>query len=205
MTTNKGPMIERVNLQPHTGGSGTLKKGQTLRIIDVEGQQVADFVSVKRDDPSEYLDCVYTSWNLGRYMWREGDPIRTNLMNDMWTITDDKTANHYTGGGFCSNSARKIYCSDDELGCRDVIQQEFINNGFDPNLLQSVSCFNIFMTVNYTPEGEWQIDKPVTKAGDYIDLRAEMDLTWMVSVCAWPEVVNGDNPTPLCFETYDSE
>ena len=31
-----------------------------------------------------------------------------------------------------------------------------------------------------------------------------MDLTWMVSVCAWPEVVNGDKPTPLRFETYDA-
>jgi uncharacterized protein len=204
MTSELGALIESVTIEAHTGGSGSLKKGQTLRIIDLEGQQVADFVSVKQNDPTEYLDCVYTSWNLGRYKWREGDPIRTNLMNDMWTITDDKTNNHYTGGGFCSNSARKIYCDDDKQGCRDVIQDEFRKNGFDPNLLQSVSCFNIFMTVNYTPEGEWQIDRPITKAGDYIDLRAEMDLTWMVSICAWPEVVNGDKPTPLRFEIYDT-
>ena len=203
MTSQLGALINSITLEAHSGGSGTLEKGQTLRIIDVEGQQVADFVSIKKGDPLEYLDCVYTSWNLGRYKWREGDAIRTNNMNDMWTITDDRTNNHYTGGGFCSNVARKLYCNNDEPGCRDVLQQEYVKHGFDPALLQSVSCFNIFMTVNYTAEGEWLIDRPITKAGDYIDLRAEMDLTWMVSVCAWPEVVNGDKPTPLRFETYE--
>ena len=201
--TAKLRLVDAVTIPPHTGGSGHLARGQTLRIIDVEGQQVADFVSVKRGDPLEYLDCVYTSWHLGRYQWREGDIIRTNNMNPMWTITDDRTANHYTGGGFCSNVARRLYYNNDEPGCRDVLQQEFRRNGFDPNLLQSVSCFNIFMTVLYTPAGEWKIDRPITKAGDRIDLRAEMDLTWLVSVCAWPEVVNGDRPTPLRFETYD--
>jgi uncharacterized protein YcgI (DUF1989 family) len=204
MASKPGSLIESITIQAHNGGSGHLKKGQTLRIVDVKGQQVADFVSIKQNDPHEYLDCVYTSWNSGRYMWREGDAIRTNNMNEMWTITDDKTANHYTGGGFCSNVARKMYYQNDEPGCRDVLQEEFRKNGFDPNLLQSVSCFNIFMTVNYTSEGDWKIDEPITKAGDYIDLRAEMDLTWMVSVCAWPEVVNGNKPTPLRLESYDS-
>lgn len=204
MTDTKLKLVDRITIPAHTGGTGHIKKGQTLRIIDVEGEQVADFVSVTAGNPHEYLDCVYTSWHHGRYKWHEGDSIRTNLMNDMWTITSDKTANHYTGGGFCSNAARKLYLDgDNKPGCRDVIQAEFEKNGFDPNLLQSVSCFNIFMTVNYTPEGDWVIDRPVTRAGDYIDLRAEMDLTWMVSVCAWPEVVNGDKPTPLCFETYE--
>ena len=203
MASSTGKLIEAVTIQAHHGGSGEIKKGQTLRIIDVEGQQVADFVAIKAGDPTEYQDCVYTSWHHGRYQWREGDTIRSNLMNDMWTITDDKTANHYTGGGFCSNAARKLYLGIDGNGCRDTIREEFSKLGFDPNYLQSVSCFNIFMTVDYTPEGDWVIDKPVTKAGDYIELRAEMDLAWMVSVCAWPEVVNGDKPTPLRFETYD--
>lgn len=141
---------------------------------------------------------------MGRYKWREGDVICTNLMHPMWTSSDDKTANHYTGGGFYSRAARQLYLNSDERGCRDVVQDEYRAQGLDPNLLQSVSCFNIFMTVDYTPEGEWNIGPPVTQAGDYIDLRAEMDVIWMVSVCAWPEVVNGAKPTPLRFELYDA-
>jgi len=205
MASSLGKQIETQTIQAHNGGSGTVKKGQTLRIIDVEGQQVADFVSIKAGDPSEYFDCVYTSWNSGRYKWRVGDELQTNHLNPLWTITDDKTANHYTGGGFCSQDARRRYLNGDKgRGCRDTIEDVYKELGLDPAMLQSVSCFNIFMTVNYTENGEWNIGLPVTKAGDYIDLRAEMDVTWMVSVCAWPEVVNGDKPTPLTFETYES-
>ena len=205
MASTFGPLLDSTTVAAHTGGNGTVKKGQTLRIVDVEGQQVADFVTVKHGDPSEFFDCVYTNWNLGRYKWREGDSLVSNHMNPLWTITDDKTANHYTGGGFCSRDARMLYLDNDQQpGCRDVVKSEFEKNGYDPNLLQSVSCFNIFMTVNYTASGEWELALPITKPGDYIDLRAEMDVDWMVSVCAWPEVVNGDKPTPLRFELYDA-
>jgi uncharacterized protein YcgI (DUF1989 family) len=83
-----------------------------------------------------------------------------------------------------------------------VIQDEYRANGLDPNLLQSVSCFNIFMGVEYSPTGEWKIYNSPSRKDDFIVLRAEMDLMWMVSVCAWPEVVNGSKPSPLRFETY---
>ena len=204
MASTLGSLVEARTIEAHTGGSGIVRKAQTLRIIDIEGQQVADFVSIKLGDPTEFLDCVYTSWGNGRYKWREGDVISTNLMHPMWTISDDQTANHYTGGGFCSSAARQLYLDDDARGCRDVIQDEYRAQGLDPNLLQSVSCFNIFMTVDYTPDAAWVIGPPITKTGDYIDLRAEMDVMWMVSVCAWPEVVNGSELTPLRFETYDA-
>ncbi len=204
MSTDLGKPLESKIIQPNHGGSGEIKQGQTLRIIDVEGQQVADFVTIKSGDPTEFLDCVYTNWSVGRYKWREGDVLCSNHLNPMWTITDDKTGNHYTGGGFCSNDARRLYLDNDEKGCRDTVKEVYRELGFDPNLVQSVSCFNVFMTVNYTPEGEWNLGEPITRAGDYIDLRAEMDITWIVSVCAWPEIVNGDKPTPLRFELYDT-
>lgn len=199
-----GKLLDGRTIPAHHFVTGHLKKGQTLRIVDVEGKQVADFVSVKEGDASEYLDCIYTNWCLGRWKWGQDDVIYTNHMNPMWTITDDKIGNHYTSGGFCSRDARKLFLKDDQKGCRDTIEDGFRHEGLDPRLLQSVSCFNIFMTVDYAPNGEWVIREPLTKPGDYIDMRAEMDLTWVASVCFWPQVVNGDKPTPLRFESYDA-
>lgn len=49
----------------------------------------------------------------------------------------------------------------------------------------------------------WEVGAAQNKAGDYLDIRAEMDLFWAVSVCAWPDQVNGYKPTPLRFEVYD--
>ena len=204
MASQLGLLLNSLTAQAHTHATGTLKKGQTLRIVDVEGKQVADFVSIKPGDPTEYLDCVYTNWLLSRWKWREGDTIFTNHMNPMWTITDDKLGNHYTGGGFCSRDARIRFVNDHQKGCRDVLEDAFADHGIEPHYLQSVSCFNVFMTVDYSLDGAWVIKEPLTKAGDYIDLRAEMDLLWAVSVCFWPAVVNGATPTPLRFETYDA-
>lgn len=202
MPKTPGNLLSSKTIQPHHHGSGILKKGQTLRIVDVEGQQVADFVSLRLNAPGEYLDCVYTNWLLNRWRWHKGDTIVTNLMNPMWTITDDTVDDHYTGGGFCSQVARKKFGIDNEKGCRDTLEDALAANGLSKANLQSVSCFNVFMNVGYEPDGAWVIREPKSKAGDFIDLRAEMDLLWLVSVCYWPEVVNGKSPTPLRFETY---
>ena len=102
-----------VTVQPHRAATGTLKKGQRLRIVDVEGQQVADFISLKLGDPTEYLDCAYTNMLNQRWKWGEGTTIFTNHMNPLWTITDDKIGVHYTGGGFCSRDARRLLLQDD--------------------------------------------------------------------------------------------
>jgi uncharacterized protein YcgI (DUF1989 family) len=139
-----------------------------------------------------------------RWRWHEGDVIYTNHLNPLWTITEDHGGTHYTGGGFCSRDARIKFGVDDQKGCRDTIEDAYKSQGIDPRLLQSVSCFNIFMNVDYAPDGRWLFAEPLTKPGDYIDLRAEMDLMWFVSVCFWPKVVNGEKPTPLSFETYDA-
>jgi uncharacterized protein len=200
---NIGKLIQSHTAPPHTCATGKVKKGQILRVIDVEGEQVADFVSIKLNDPTEYLDCLYTNFILERYKWHKGDTIYTNHLNPIWSMADDTVDDHYTGGSFCSRDLRIKLGVDDQTGCRDTIQEAFVANGIDPNLLQGVSCFNIFMNVTYQPDGKFEIGRAKSKKGDYIDLRAEMDLFYASSVCFWPHLVNGDKPTPLRFELYE--
>jgi len=202
MASPLGSLLNSATVQPHTYATGTVRKGQTLRIVDVEGEQVADFISIKLDDPTEYLDCAYTNMLNNRWRWREGSIIFTNHMNPLWTITDDKIGVHYTGGGFCSRDARSLILKDHQKGCREILEDALADHGIEAHYLQSVSCFNVFMNLDYLPDGSWVTKDPLTKAGDYIELRAEMDLLWAVSVCIWP-FVNGAKPTPLRFETYN--
>jgi uncharacterized protein len=204
MASQLGPLVDSRTIEPHNHTSGEVSEGQTLRIVDVAGQQVADFVAIKLGDPTEYLDCVYTNWLLERWKWGEGDTVYTNHMNPLWTITEDTCGTHYSGGGFCSRDAREHYGIDSERGCRDTIEDALAEHGIEPHYLQSVSCFNVFMNVDYSPDGTWVIKEPLTEPGDHIDFRAEMDLLWAVSVCAWPETVNGEQSTPLRFELYDA-
>jgi len=195
--------MNSVTVQPGTCASGEIEKGKFLRITDVEGGQVGDFVALKLNEPTEYLDCPYTNWaNIG-WRWREGATIFTNRMKRMWLITDDGTGIHFTGGGFCSNDARRLFIDpgDATKGCRDCIEDAFVENSIAPHFLQSSSCFNLFMNVEYQSDGTWTAKPPTTKAGDYIELRAEMDIFWALSACILPGVNRGD-PSPLCVETY---
>ena len=46
------------------------------------------------------------------------------------------------------------------------------------------TTFNVFMNVNILPSGELEIGPPPPKAGDFVDLRAEMDLIVEATACS---------------------
>jgi uncharacterized protein YcgI (DUF1989 family) len=204
MTTPADNIVGSETVQPHHGASGLLRKGQRLRIVDLEGQQVTDFVAVKAGDPLEYQDMIYSNLENERYQWQVGDIILSSRCNTLWTITADTRPNHYTGGGGCCKEALVHAFGKGEYGCRETIQREYEKHGYDPNLYQQASILNINMTVTYGQDGSWTFAEPVSRPGDYLELRAEMDLVWMASVCNWPEIVNGPKPTPVRFDTLDA-
>lgn len=197
-------LLSSVTIPPGTASTGEVAKGHTLRIVDVEGGQIGDFVALRRDDPTEHLDCTYTNWaNLG-WRWQQGATIFTSHMSRMWVISDDPTGIHFTGGGFCSNDARKLFIDpDDETkGCRDCLEDALDERNIERHCLRAASCFNLFMNIEYLPNGSWDSKPPISKPGDYIELRAEMDILWALSVCVIPFQINKSNPTPLRVETY---
>ena len=77
-----------------------VRRGQVLRIIDLEGQQVIDFVAFNLKDYEEKLSCVYSNYMSGRWQITKGHHIYTNRCKKMWTIVEDKVGRHFTGGGF---------------------------------------------------------------------------------------------------------
>ena len=204
MSSQLGKLLDECVLQPDTTDSATIKAGQTLRIIDIEGQQVADFVAWKQGDLDEYQHVVYT--NFAHQKWKIGanDKLYSNHMNAMWSITEDDCENHYMGGAFCSWDLYTFLGDKPQHGCRDRLLEEIKQHDMIPQHLREISCFNIFMNVAYDSDGTWEIRTPTTKAGDHIDLKAEMDMLWAVSVCNDPWS-NGEKPTPMRFELYDAE
>ncbi len=203
MSSKLGSILEERVLDPGTSDSGVIKHGQTLRIIDIEGQQVADFIAWRIDDPSEYQDVVYSNFANGSWKIGSGGVLVSNHMSKFWTITEDDCEEHYMGGGFCSSDLYTYEGNPPHDGCRDRLQKELAKYDLTPLHLREVSCFNIFMHVAYDSDGTWEIRRPISKAGDHIDLRAEMDLHWAVSICDDPWS-NGDGPTPMRFEFYDA-
>jgi len=200
-----GKLLEAHTYAPGAHASGHLKAGQVLRIIDLEGEQVAALVAFRDGTSKEYQDILYSNYVIGRWKWGKGDVIYTNEMNPIWTMVDDTVEVHY-GGGYCSRALRTKYGIDDQDGCRETLREGLEALGIEPDELRENSSFCIFMNAEYKPDGTWTVTRPKSRAGDHVDLRAEMDLQWAASVCSQPPVrrpVNGDRPTPMRFEIYD--
>jgi hypothetical protein len=198
-----GPLLAEVVVQPGTWATGDVLRGQHLEIVDVEGEQVADFCSFDLADPTEPCDVIYTRCAKGR--WRDittGDRIYTSKMRPLWTIVDDTCGTHDWGGGFCSRPLNE-WAGVHQDGCREALEAALASRGLDAVLLNPSSCFNVFMNTPYNPDGSWGYVRPTSRAGDRVLLRAERDALWIVSCCHYPGICNGDQPTPLAFRTYE--
>ena len=69
---------------------------------------------------------------------------------------------------------------------------------------QISTTFNIFMNVGVGAGGVVTVGVPTSKAGDYIDLRAEMDLVCGLTACS-AEGSNNGAFKPIDFQVREAE
>lgn len=190
-------MITR--LQPQTGTAFLLSAGDRLRVIDPEGEQVADFVAFSREAPAAWLSSGRTfDYNNTVYL-TTGHVLYSNRSVPMLTITDDTVGRHdflYTP---CS--AETFALLYDQTGhhpsCLDNLAAGLVTYGLSPDDIPTT--FNIFMNVEIGPSGALRIVPPRSRAGDYIELRAEMDLVVGLTACS-AEMSNNYRLKPIDYE-----
>jgi uncharacterized protein YcgI (DUF1989 family) len=167
-----------------------MRKGQVLRIIDVEGQQVADLVTFNIRNVSEKLSIVNTV-NLNKQVFpRVGYVLYSDEANAMMTIIGDTCGVHDVLAGSCSRFTNEHrYGVKDTKNCRDNLAEALKPWGIDWKDVPF--SLNAFMNCPIGQDGSWSIQVPKSKAGDYIDFRAEMDLIAAFSNC--PQIYNACN------------
>ena len=184
-----------------------VKKGQTLRIVDLEGNQAADVIFYNRHDTDEHYSANETILQQGGIYLTTGSVLYSSDGNPLLTIVADTCGRHDTLGGACaaeSNTVRYALAKKFMHSCRDnymlAIQQS------DSGLTKAdlVPNINFFMNVPVTTEGQLKFDDGVSGPGKYVELRAEMDVWVLVSNC--PQLnnpCNDYNPTPVQFLIWD--
>ena len=207
-----GKLLETSIGQPGECPSGKVRQGQTLRLIDVEGRQCADFSTFNLHNPVEQYNGPISQFLNRSFQFTTGSKFYSDRGNLMWTMTQDRcpSAAHYSGGGFCSNAMNDavgneilgVVGTPGRRGCRETIELGLQANGIDPKVLDSLSCFNFFMTIGNDADGTYEIRVGKSNAGDYVDLHAAMGILWVCSVCQFLGPVNGTAPSPLKFELY---
>ncbi len=162
-----------------------LSIGDELVIIDPEGQQVSDVVAFARPDTLEYLSSG-RSLDYAGYLWlATGDLLYSNRSRPMFTIMEDTCGRHDFTLTPCSKDTFRILYkeSEERPGCEGNLAAALApyNIGVD----RIPIAFNVFMHVAVdATTGEFRVLPPLSKAGDFVRLRAEMPVVVAMTACS---------------------
>lgn len=171
------------DLQPCSGMCIEVTKGQMVSVIDVEGGQVVDFFAESATDPNEFLSTGVTIDCNASLRLQKGDCIYSNRYRPMFLVVEDDVGEH------------------DLLHpcCRPEMYDFFYHNGENhPNCLDNINqslgerrpiiCpVNLFMHVQIDAHGNVAVKPPLSKAGDRIVLKAQMDMRLGIAACSVSE------------------
>lgn len=185
--------------------STIVKKGQTIRIVDSFGQQAVDTLFYNAEDTDERYSAHDTVASQGAAYITTGSQILSNEGRLMLTVTADTVGFHDTSAGACSvesNTVRFGHRTRFMHACRENFVLEAGKYGMDKRDI--VPNINFFMNVPIEPDGNLAIVDGLSEPGNYVELRAEMDVICLISNC--PQVnnpCNGFNPTPVEILIWD--
>ncbi|HEX4641043.1 MAG TPA: urea carboxylase-associated family protein [Chthoniobacterales bacterium] len=186
-------------LEPQTGTAFELRAGQQLRVTDLEGEQVADFMAFNRADKSEWLSSGRSIDYANRIYLTKGDVLYSNRSRPMLAIVEDDVGRHDFLLTPCSPETFLIIYKNDapHPSCFVNLATNLAPYGIAPDSIPTT--FNIFMNVEIDGKGELKILPPRSKAGDSILLRAEMHLIVGLTACS-AEMSNNYRFKPIGFE-----
>jgi uncharacterized protein len=176
-----------------------VRTGETLRIVDLEGNQAVDFLLYAAQDDSERYSAQDTIAAQGNIFLRTGSVLMSNEGRPMARISGTSVAYHDTIGGACScesNTLRYGHHTKSQHACVDNFLIANARGGRTKRDI--VSNINWFMNVPVEADGTLGIVDGISAPGLYVDLTMLMDTIAVISIC--PQInnpCNGFNPTPV--------
>ena len=185
-----------------------VNKGETFRILDLEGNQAADTLFFNADDPAERYSAADTVREQGNVYLSTGSVLLSDMCRPMLTITADTVGRHDTLGGACateSNTVRYALEKKSMHACRDSFLLAVVENphygltkrDIGPNI-------NFFMNVPVTPDGKLTFEDGLSAPSKYVEMTARMNVIVLISNC--PQLNNPCNaydPTPIQVLIWD--
>lgn len=186
-------------IEPRTGVSFILKKGEKLKVTDIKGEQVSDFFCFLKNDEDDYLSSGRTLDYLSKIFITEGDLLYSSKSVPMAKVVEDKVGRHDFLLTPCSKDTFRIIYEDKKPhhGCEGNLLMNFEKQGLKRNSLPTT--FNLFMNVLVNDKGGLTVAPPTSKAGDYIVIEAMEDLIVGLTACSALQSNNGSFK-PIGFE-----
>ncbi|WP_410218492.1 DUF1989 domain-containing protein [Paracoccus sp. (in: a-proteobacteria)] len=186
-------------IKPRSGTAFRLQKGRTLRVIDPEGTQVADLLAYSAADVRETISNGRTFDYEETISLTAGHKLWSNRSNHMLSIIEDTVGRHDFLLTPCSEATFRHFYPEQPMhrGCFGNLAEVLAPYGVEPDMIPC--AFNVFMNVPVAADGVLRVDPPVSRSGDYIRLRAEMDLIIGLTACS-AYASNGGSFKPIHYE-----
>ena len=206
LTTSTG----RCRIAPASGTAFRLRRGQRLRVTDPEGEQVSDLMAFADGsggpDPGHWLSSGRTFDYEETIRLTTGHRLWSNRSTPMLTITEDTCGVHDFLLTPCSPEMYTLLYGlpegHEHASCLMNLAEHLGPFGVDRDRVPTT--FNIFMNVPVRSDGSLSVEPPLSRAGDYVVFRAELDLVVGLTACA-AEGTNNGRLKPIDFEVLPPE
>lgn len=191
---------ERIRLPARRGVAIRLKQGQTIKLINTHGKQVVDTWAFNPTDLTEAMSMEHS-----RPFWLKLNPSKghslvTNKRRKILTLTEDTTPGvHDTLVAAC-DPARYVQLG--VVGHHDSCNENLFLalEALGLTAPETPSPLNLFMNVPVHQDGRIEFAAPVSEPGQYVCLKAEMDVIVVLSACPQDiTAVNGMQPQDVHY------
>jgi urea carboxylase-associated protein 1 len=187
-----GTEIHRETVAARAPWSATLRAGQVLTIVDVDGNQAVDFLAYDAHDTSLAYSAQSTLQGQDSVFLTTGSVLRDNEHGALLTIVADEVGRHDTLGGACSKESNTLRYGHHTYG-QHACAENFLNelSRYGMGKRDHVANINWYMNVPVDPDGALGIVDGISAPGLSLSLRAEKDVLVVVSNC--PQINNPCN------------
>jgi urea carboxylase-associated protein 1 len=193
--------VTSIVVDPGGSWGGILHAGDVVRFIDLEGQQAVDFLCYNAHDTRDRYNAANTMKMAENVFINAGTVLYGEYATELMRVTASSSPNHDTIGGCCSVEMNFIRYGRRTHSCRANFIHEL--SKFEMGESDIVSNVNFFMSVPVGQDGHMAISESPSKAGDFVDVVALVDVIAVISNC--PQKYNpacGYSPSPVQVETY---
>lgn len=194
-------MKERIEKQ--SAKAFYLKKGQILTVTDPEGGQVSDMVLFNSQDLKEKISSGKTLDFEESILLTTGNYLWSNRSQKMAKIIADTNGRNDFLLAPCSKETFEIMYNYEGYhpSCLENLARNLQPKGIAQDDIPN--AFNIFMNVQFDAAGKLSVLPPTSKAGDYVQFEALMDLLVCLTACS-AEDSNGGTFKPIEYSVADS-
>jgi len=165
------------------GRAVRLGASEGIQIINTHGAQVVDTWAFNAEDPTEYLSNEHMRATLGKLWPSQGDPLITNRRRPIMVLEEDTSpGRHDTLIAACDDYRYGLLgCEEYHDNCTDNLHAAMRRIGVA--LMECPSPLNLWMNIPVAAGGYTSWGEPLSKPGDFVVLRAQIDCIVAMSAC----------------------